>query len=401
MLRSRTWVFQEAIVSPHSVAICGESTIDFEQIEVAILWLHHKRFVFNAMGTFSDSRMHGYWGAYRIWEFRRRISNGKCKAPFSMLLKWSPFGEASDIRDHVFGLLGLYLALKKDRTIPAPIQPDYRKCATDTLRDATIFAINEEKCLGILERFPLDQADRLAKLPSWVPAWWRPRRAKDASSLIKTQQTRSDWSSIGSKIENNGNTIRLKGISVDIVQQCAERVVGDEAPASEIFSCLRQWRTMSLRSHCDLDHPGHFGLTILGGHWWDSSEATLGHGHLVDATMRYLQETQRLPADPVTMLRSSSSLARDVARFCIAFMKASCERRFFVTKSGRIGIGPANTKAGDIVAILQGGRLPFILRPVANQYKMLGSSYVYGIMKGEAVAELQIKGENPVTFDII
>jgi hypothetical protein len=37
-------------------------------------------------------------------------------------------------------------------------------------------------------------------------------------------------------------------------------------------------------------------------------------------------------------------------------------RRFFVTKQGRFGLGPWSIKKGDIVCILLGGKTPFILR---------------------------------------
>jgi hypothetical protein len=49
---------------------------------------------------------------------------------------------------------------------------------------------------------------------------------------------------------------------------------------------------------------------------------------------------------------------------------------------------PKGTKEGDIVAILYGGRTPFILRPnLANQAEnfLVGPAYVHGFMDGEAI----------------
>jgi hypothetical protein len=50
-----------------------------------------------------------------------------------------------------------------------------------------------------------------------------------------------------------------------------------------------------------------------------------------------------------------------------------CSRRFFMTKKGYMGIGPNRCSNGDIVCVLLGGELPYVLRPVTNErYKMVG-----------------------------
>lgn len=41
---------------------------------------------------------------------------------------------------------------------------------------------------------------------------------------------------------------------------------------------------------------------------------------------------------------------------------ATLSRRLFVTRKGRVGLGPANTHPGDRVYLLPGGRIPFVLR---------------------------------------
>ena len=64
---------------------------------------------------------------------------------------------------------------------------------------------------------------------------------------------------------------------------------------------------------------------------------------------------------------------------------------FFVTRLGRIGFGHWESKPGDQIWILHGGRVPFILRPRANEknlgYDFVGWCYCQGIMRGELFAE--------------
>jgi hypothetical protein len=62
-------------------------------------------------------------------------------------------------------------------------------------------------------------------------------------------------------------------------------------------------------------------------------------------------------------------------------------RSLCVTTSGRICLTPSETRVGDSVAILYGGRTPYILRPIGDDFEFIGESYVHGLMKGEAVED--------------
>jgi hypothetical protein len=63
--------------------------------------------------------------------------------------------------------------------------------------------------------------------------------------------------------------------------------------------------------------------------------------------------------------------------------------RIYRTRSGYMGSGPFSTQKGDVVVIIAGGRVPFVLRPVGPppelKYRLLGDTYVHGIMHGEAM----------------
>jgi hypothetical protein len=60
-------------------------------------------------------------------------------------------------------------------------------------------------------------------------------------------------------------------------------------------------------------------------------------------------------------------------------------RRFFITLHGRLGIGPRWTKKGDLVCVLFGGGVPYILCPKGRRYIFIGESYVHGLMEGQAI----------------
>ena len=51
-------------------------------------------------------------------------------------------------------------------------------------------------------------------------------------------------------------------------------------------------------------------------------------------------------------------------------------RRFFVTATGMMGMGPLATKAEDLICVLYGSEVPFILRPLGHEYELIGDAYV-------------------------
>jgi hypothetical protein len=60
-------------------------------------------------------------------------------------------------------------------------------------------------------------------------------------------------------------------------------------------------------------------------------------------------------------------------------------------------LGPAGLQRGDTLAVIYGAEIPFVFRKNSNgQYRLIGESYVDGVMDGE-VLEM---GLQSTTFDI-
>jgi hypothetical protein len=56
------------------------------------------------------------------------------------------------------------------------------------------------------------------------------------------------------------------------------------------------------------------------------------------------------------------------------------------TNSGSVGVFPGGMDQGDAVALLQGGRVAFVLRRYQETeiWQLVGEAYVHNIMEGEA-----------------
>ncbi|ORY17221.1 hypothetical protein BCR34DRAFT_621946 [Clohesyomyces aquaticus] len=63
-------------------------------------------------------------------------------------------------------------------------------------------------------------------------------------------------------------------------------------------------------------------------------------------------------------------------------------KRPFISTIGYVGMGPSYTSTGDIIVVLAGASIPFIIRPLGEgKYRFLGQCYCDGIMEGEIVTE--------------
>lgn len=63
--------------------------------------------------------------------------------------------------------------------------------------------------------------------------------------------------------------------------------------------------------------------------------------------------------------------------------KSYCDDCLFVTVDGFAGIGSCGIETNDIVVILCGSTVPYILREKGDAYVLIGTAYVHGIMCGE------------------
>jgi hypothetical protein len=51
-------------------------------------------------------------------------------------------------------------------------------------------------------------------------------------------------------------------------------------------------------------------------------------------------------------------------------------RRQFLSTTGCSGLVPLVAKEGDIICMLGNSEVPFVLRPVADQYQLIGDAYI-------------------------
>lgn len=110
------------------------------------------------------------------------------------------------------------------------------------------------------------------------------------------------------------------------------------------------------------------------------------------ATMRKLHPRNEIAAAEasrvqLSLLEGGGDPIRFLASLCQGYIGTE---NFFLTKSGLMGRGPRVMESGDIVAVLYGGQVPYILRPTTDgHFLFVGACYVEGLMNGEAIDMLE------------
>lgn len=79
----------------------------------------------------------------------------------------------------------------------------------------------------------------------------------------------------------------------------------------------------------------------------------------------------------------------DADRFHQSAANACKGRKLFFTDGGKLGLGPMAMQQGDVLCVLFGGSVPYVLRIEGDFYRLVGECYVHDLMNGEAVAAME------------
>ncbi|KAI0850103.1 heterokaryon incompatibility protein-domain-containing protein [Daldinia vernicosa] len=88
-----------------------------------------------------------------------------------------------------------------------------------------------------------------------------------------------------------------------------------------------------------------------------------------------------------------SQMFEDITSFIDLLQVRTKGRKVLISEEGYLVLGPRLTEPGDIVAFLDGGRVPFILRPSPDgSFRLVGEAYMFGVMDREVGGRLTLLG---------
>lgn len=339
----------------------------------------------------------------------RRSHGGLMSMDLFDILLTTNANECTDLRDKVFSMLGL----AGDWLRKKGIQSDYSKSTSpeDVFKQFAVWDTKQNNKLRILSCASGPSIKKPGPLSSWMPDWtnientepfvrYRDRTGFTASRHVKSRL----WHS-----ENDG-LLHVDGQFVDIIQRVGQSTtftkVTSKFPLTE-KSVQKLEDTSKWLLKCYAIAAGTSGLMTPGA--FDRFSRTMicglnGGGFPADQTLvlhfqKYFDFMKRAPEiflEYIDDARHKGITAldhfypefqnhRDIE---LSIQNWSSRRKFCRTKRRRVGFVPKAAQAGDVVCILYGGEVPYILRPIGDGcYSVVGECYIDGIMHGEALSE--------------
>lgn len=376
---SRTWVLQETIVAKTALVMWGQSHMPFETLMAAceVLDLNESRwshfnFACQTITTFGSLR--------RVFQ---GLTTDRSALGLTQLLLRTMANRATDPRDKVFALFGI----ANEAHDIAPARPDYSRTVEEVYTSLARSLVGNDHSLQILSA--VQHGYTCSSLPSWVPDW----RIEQPIRLLDAAQEYLNFRVHGGRPTYpivthlpHPHKLALGGFSFDIVHKV------DNAELSlDVVDEFDRALFHSLHDRCTIaDRIGHDGLyppmqedfevawlrTISAGLFPAGTQLETSF-----ARARYPLYVRWLSPHNV-----STAPPKEVVDEIFSFVPLWTRgRKVFVTQMGFLGLGPDEVEAGDVVCILSGGNLLYVVRPLAqDEFAFLGPSYVHGIMNGEA-----------------
>jgi Heterokaryon incompatibility protein (HET) len=469
----RIWIVQEVFLARQCFFICGANEILFHKI----LWTYRAWLSGDLrltrleeilkIGTYPD---YFYPFMRIILELdlaRVSIAEKDSNPPASHVLSSLPFLlkrasslSATDLRDKIYGVLGLLNV----EDLPIPV--DYSKDVADAYTNVVWSLIQMTSRLDILTFGGIGTFGSLHNptrhnLPSWMPDFREQdfdARFCDHTVFFDTLFFRaSGETSAKCTLSSDLRRIRIEGVTCDEIAALA-------APSLDAEVRLRRWLIFALTHQgglnpCYASAQQTLFRTIIADHLWrgfESPDFLAGHLELQFFRMavgflsavKLIHEERPLPhfgpridseprveIDPETRQklaawfrhptwqdeddtyprkaalienflgppRSRSRLhwpetvefnsEEDHATllwFRPVFGNAD-SRCLFITRMGYIGLGPWNAQVGDKIFLPLGCSVPLMIRAAGENSKLIGDTYVCGMMQGEMVQKLEIK----------
>ncbi|KAH6997219.1 heterokaryon incompatibility protein-domain-containing protein [Ilyonectria destructans] len=384
---ARVWTVQEAVLPPEQTILWGPLAMPWQTMMHATrTWTGNMPpIMFERFEAFSTGPLGGLM-AMAIW---LDIAKGRIDSPAHLVNRWR-FRQATDLRDKIYALMGLCPA----GTLSSVERCDYDLPVVDVFCDLTFdLMVSDESLIPLI----MDPRLEIEKATPGMPRW-----ALDAAYI---SDRNTDWFHLfawpeyqahGGRHLNIGNmlrrreesryTLELQGVFVDTIETVGEIWLNPPPPGTDQNTAqrerIRSWELIAqehlkrLTPESPETYPGGlsfheaFGRLMLGDILRNDEQRVEARAddEDVETVYKFLEDGERYWTHRTVWGMMSN-------------------QRFFMTKTGLMGIGHMDTQPGEEVWAFHGGNFPFTVRRRdggENEYDFGGRCYVQGMMYGEA-----------------
>ena len=395
---SRGWVVQEVALGASTSVFWGHAEISFEWLGIAAS---------GGLISASDMCTFNMLNCYFLFELcpLSKASGFLEKSCFDLLLSTGHV-IFSDPKDRIYGLLGLKTSDHDPADGRLLIDPDYSITTVECYRRVASKLLLEWHDLRVLS-WAGRSFGSVGDWPSWVPDWNRTRGSflGPVNDENWARNERSSLTKVWETTKSGRDCIGISGFRVDI----ADRIVNEYADWTDLADRSRgHGRLQAIL--LSLAHVySQECLACTFGNWLryrrlssTRSANLLAQYHAFmsrDFTKDMYQ--QPVPARLFDSDDDTSSFTPSADKF---FGRCEHDRHgntLFITSTEMLVLGPENMLPGDVVVILHGTPIPFVLRPVSDGlWRLVGECYVYDVNEGRIHREWEEKGSVSEEFCI-
>ncbi|KAL8651736.1 MAG: hypothetical protein Q9210_003082 [Variospora velana] len=201
---------------------------------------------------------------------------------------------------------------------------------------------------------------------------------------------------------------------LDTINWCSRTFTDDEltllfqvaeAPVQQLWHDLQHQEQGSMYGPTSYDRDYAFSLTISAGRagWRAADDGPAEddpilhrsvyreYQSLINWDRRPRNDGSTMKVDPHGQI-SETSLQMYAHAYMVNQRRALTNRRFFLTSKGFYGVAHNTLEVGDTCIVIRGANVPFVIRKAgcvgqdgntSNRYRLIGESYIHGIMRGE------------------
>lgn len=233
---------------------------------------------------------------------------------------------------------------------------------------------------------------RSQTVPSWVPDWHKYDAScnySQSSDLLQSYYSADGNNPPDSFVFRGGGElmtfgIRLGKISRQLRSKGSSNMAMEDIP--QIWDFVMEERSATSQYDAEQTWRTAFWLTMCGGF-----DASIRSGSTVRKRLKpeQFESTIKMWEDEVFR----GGFEDTDTQMHPFFRYLTHARSFIETDRGGMGFGSKRCRIGDVVAVLSGGSVPCILRPVSkeskHEYSFVSVAYIHGFMHGEAFESME------------
>ncbi|KAF4451273.1 hypothetical protein F53441_5694 [Fusarium austroafricanum] len=396
----RLWVVQELVSSRRAIIRWGDAEISWTLLGLATTLIRNNKRLMTMFsriekskkspGTFHGSQdaRTGLMNAYLMYrmpsvEFRTESMS------FLDVLRLTRNFDVSEQLDRIYAILGLpsQHTGPKRKSIP----PDYR-LLPEGLYSRVFYWVfqsheNPLEILSAVRHTTLFYPD----YPTWIPQWHvKPIRSIGGSHRAGMKfDASAGWKPkppVKLVWKRNERHLILQGFVLGSVTS-SHRVFPRTNTKDPRVRCEKLiahnakfdgWLDQNVNSHNSIKMQ--LSLVLTAGQDW--------YGNIIKEQTAIDRLTESFERWKPKYFQNRALYDEAAIRYGQAVGNVCDERQIFTATNGLLGLGPNLLRKDDVVCVVAGGPVPYILRPLSDDsFYFVGECYVAGYMFGEAVVD--------------